>query len=380
MKRIAALLAVACCAAMICWGQVSLQAPEINAETEDGAMIAEAASAADTQTKIGILEKFVNQFPDSKYIGYALLQLQNAYVETKQNEKTVEAGKRLIELAPDNIEVRHNTNQALVALQRWDELYPMLVETKPLAEKVASAPKPADADAGTWQGQVDYASGVSQYVEWAMNAAMTQQADPKQKVRWLDVLRENYPDGEYAKGLTAQYVAAYQQQGDITKAVEWAQKAVDDGAVDETYEYLLAEGALNNQDNAAAKEHAEKALSILAAKEKPANISEEQWAAQKARMEAYAKFDLGRAWVAGNTKDDFRTARASLLESVDVLKAEGGPRYEVLAYLLGVCYVQLDIRGDNIQKALFWMTEAANSEGPYQAQAKEALTKIKAAM
>ena len=63
-----------------------------------------------------------------------------------------------------------------------------------------------------------------------------------------------------------------------------------------------------------------------------------------------------------------------------MLKAEGGQRYHVLSYFLGVCYVQLDIQGDNIQKALFWMTEAAKAEGPFKAQAQADLANIKKAL
>ena len=85
------------------------------------------------------------------------------------------------------------------------------------------------------------------------------------------------------------------------------------------------------------------------------------------------------ALVAQNTKNSYRTGRTHLLQSVDVLKAEGGPRYHLLAYFLGVCYVQLDIQGDNISKAAFWMKEAASTDGPFKGQAAEALKKIGAA-
>ena len=69
-----------------------------------------------------------------------------------------------------------------------------------------------------------------------------------------------------------------------------------------------------------------------------------------------------------------------LLKTVEVLKAEGGERYNLLAYYLGVCYAQLDVKGDNIKQALDWMTEAANSPGPAQEQAKQALVKLRAAI
>ncbi len=383
MKPFAVLLFATLCAASLLPAQVNLRNPDINAEADDGALIAEAAISEDVEERIGILERFVEQFPESQYMGYGLLQLQGGYVQTQQHEKTVETGKKLLELAPDDVEVRHNINQALVALQRWEELYPLLVETRPLAEEAAETPQPADADEdelAVWQGRVDYAAGVTDYLQWAMNTAMTQQTQPAQKIAWLDRLRENYPDADVSKGLERQYVTAYQQQGDMANAVEWMKKAVEAGVADETYHFTLSEDALNRQDNETARAEAEKMLAVLEAKEKPANMSDEQWEAHKAKMEAYGNFNLGRAWVSENTKDAYRAGRTHLLKTVDVIKAEGGPRYSVLSYLLGVCYVQLDIQGDNIKQAIYWMTEAANAEGPFQGQAKEALGKIKSAI
>ncbi len=108
-------------------------------------------------------------------------------------------------------------------------------------------------------------------------------------------------------------------------------------------------------------------------------MADEQWEAHKTRMTGYANFAAGRAWVGRNTKPAYRTGRTHLLEAVDVIQAEGGARYNVLAYYLGVCYVQLDIQGDNIRSATRWMGEAAKGPGPFVEQAKQALAGIRGA-
>jgi tetratricopeptide (TPR) repeat protein len=167
--------------------------------------------------------------------------------------------------------------------------------------------------------------------------------------------------------------------GDQENMVAWMKKAVEGGSQDETYYYTLGEDAVNKGDADAAKAYADKALEVLEAKPVPEGVAEEQWAAQKEKMTAYINFLLGRIYMPKNTKDAYRTARSYMLKSVDVLKAEGGPRYHVLAYFLGVCYVQLDIQGDNIKQALFWMNEAARTDGQFKAQAAEAVKKINAA-
>jgi len=218
-----------------------------------------------------------------------------------------------------------------------------------------------------------------QWLEWATNTAAMQQTQPQAKVEWMNRLTENYPQSDFAKGLETQYVVAYQQMGDQENMVAWMKKAVEAGSQDETYYYTLAEDALNKNDEANAKTYADKTLEILEAKPAPEGMSPEQWEEHKTKISAYTNFLLGRIYMPKNTKDAYRTARSYMLKSVDVLKAEGGPRYHVLAYFLGVCYVQLDIQGDNIKQALFWMNEAARTDGQFKGQAAEAVKKINAA-
>ena len=86
----------------------------------------------------------------------------------------------------------------------------------------------------------------------------------------------------------------------------------------------------------------------------------------------------GRAWAGRGTQEAYREARRHLLEAADFIKAEGGDRYNMLAYYLGVCYAQPDAKG--INEAVQWMTEAANTPGPLQEQAKSDLAKLKAAI
>ncbi|MEZ5360998.1 MAG: hypothetical protein R2748_01325 [Bryobacterales bacterium] len=360
----------------------NIRNPTINTESDEGKPLVAAGLAESAAERIPILEGYLQQFPQGEYRGYALFQAQKAYMEAGQDDKVVEVGKELMKLVPNDLEVRHNVNQALVKLQRWDELAPLLDQTRPIAEKQVAEPQPSGADeeaAAHWKSQKEYAEGVVQWLEWATNTAALQQTDPKAKVAWMDRLTTTYPDGQFSKGLETQYVVAYQQMGDQDNMVAWMKKAVDAGSQDETYYYTLAEDALNKQDEAAAKTYADKTLELLESKPVPEGMSEAQWTEHKNKIGAYTEFLYGRIYMPKNTKDAYRAARSHMLKSVDVLKAEGGPRYHVLAYYLGVCYVQLDIQGDNIKQAAYWMGQAASTDGQFKGQAAEALKKINAA-
>ena len=111
-------------------------------------------------------------------------------------------------------------------------------------------------------------------------------------------------------------------------------------------------------------------------KSAPEGTSEEDWEATKKRFTALGNYILGTSHF---QKDAWRTSRRHLLQTVDVIKAEGGERYGILSWMLGFCYVKLDIAGDNIPQATRWMSEAARVANPMQAQAAQALQAIRAA-
>ena len=74
----------------------------------------------------------------------------------------------------------------------------------------------------------------------------------------------------------------------------------------------------------------------------------------------------------------YRDGRKLLLTAVEPLKEQGGETYGALAYFLGICYVKLDVEGDNIAVATRWMGEAAKTQSPYQGEAKKTLAAIRA--
>ena len=357
----------------------NIRGVEIDSQSPEGQVLTAAGVADDAEERIPILEGFLNDFPESQFLGYALLQLQGQYVVQQDWAKAAATGKRLLEIVPEDIEVRHNINQALVQSQGWDDLMPMLIETRPLAERDAAAPNPADApeeDVAAHESSVAYAAGVVQYVEWAMNVGMGQQTDPAKKIQWMDAMIEQYPDSDNTKGLEDHYVIAYQQMGDMPGMASAMEKALEANPGNEQYIQTLAEYALSTKDYDTANARSEELIKLMEEKPAPEGTSAEDWDASKAKYTAMGNFIIGNGHF---QKGAWRTARTHLLKTVDTVKAEGGERYGLVSYMLGFCYVKLDIGGDNIAKASFWMTESANTPNSAQAQAKETLAAIKKA-
>lgn len=357
---------------------VEIRNVEIDSQSPEGAVLTQAGIAEEVEERIAILQGFLNDFPESTYLGYVLLQLQGLYTQQQNWSQAAAVGERLLQYVPDDLEVRHNHNQALLSSQQWPALREALAATKPVADTEASAPPPEDPDEDEeilYESGIDYAKGVIQYTEWAISVGMTQ-SSPAEQIQFMDLLGELYPESQYLAGIEDKYVIAYQQQGDFAGMVGAMERALAKNPGNEQYVYSLAEIALSNGDHETAVARSEQLIKLMEEKPAPEGTSEEDWEAHRKRFASLGNYVLGTSHF---QKGAWRTSRRHLLQTVDSIKAEGGERYGLLSYMLGFCYVKLDIAGDNIRQATHWMTEASQVPNPMQAQAAQTLEAIKAA-
>lgn len=372
-----ALAALLCASAAIGQPALEIRNVEIDSQSPEGAVLTEAGIAEEAAERTGILEGFLNDYPESTYLGYVLMQLQGLYTQQENWTQAVQVSKRLLEYVPNDLEVRHNYNQALLNSQQWPDLREALAITKPIADKEVAKPAPEDPtedEEMLHQSAVDYANGVVQYSEWAINVGMTQ-SPPAEQVKFMDTLLELYPESEYAAGLDDKRVIAYQQAGDVASMVLAMERALANNPGNEQYLLTLGQHALNgNPDGAIAR--GEELVKLMEEKPAPEGTSGEAWEAHKKKFAALGNYVIGNAHF---QKNAWRTSRRHLLQAVDALKAEGGEQYGLLAYMLGFCYVKLDIAGDNIPQATRWMTEASRVPSSMQAQAAQTLKAIQEA-
>ena len=96
------------------------KAPEINAETPEGAMLQKIGQEADEKAKLGIMEQFVTQFAKSESIGWVFGQMQPLYLKNSQWDKTIETGEKLLATDPFDTEIAHNCLKAAEARKDAD--------------------------------------------------------------------------------------------------------------------------------------------------------------------------------------------------------------------------------------------------------------------
>ena len=382
MKRLSAALTIFLMTCALAFAQVDIRNPSINTETEQGALISQAGTAEDDATRIQLLETFVEKYSDHDTISYVHLQLQGLHLAAGNFDKVISYGEKLLEAVPEDVEVRQNLTKGYEGKQDFDKLLPHLLATRPYAEKDSQLPEPEYEDeVEAWQAQIDYAKGVLQYIEYSLYASLLRITDPAKKIEYMDALKELYPEGQYAGSLDDYYVQAYQQQGDVEKWLAAMEAAVEKNPGNESYLFTLAESAVRQAQYDKAKGYAEQLVQAMNQKAKPENQTEEAWTQHKDLFTAYGNYILGKLTVlqAGNSAQGYRDGRKQLLTTVGPIQEGGGEHYGILAYLLGICYVKLDIGGDNIAQATKWMGIAAQEANPYQGEAKKTLGAIRAA-
>jgi hypothetical protein len=267
MRRLTALLLLVLSAYGLCLAQVDFrQRAAEGASPEERELILAAVQAGDPLQRVTLLDEFVAEHPASAYRPFALYNILISGKDAARHDRTLEAGLQLLEMAPDDVEVRHRINEAYVGLGRWDELAPSIDLSKPLAKVQAAQ----DGFPG------EYASGVLDWLAWASNMAFLGETDPAKKIAWLERIRVEYPESEYAEDMYSRYIQSYQQAGDRANTLTWTRKSIEAGTDDESYRYTLAEEDLGQQNFDAALTHAERALEILETKQQPAGMTGEQ--------------------------------------------------------------------------------------------------------
>jgi hypothetical protein len=113
----------------------NIRNPVINTESPEGALIAQAGTSEDPAQKIQFLETFVEKFPSHEAIGYVYFQLHGLYLGQQNFAKSAENGKKVVEIAPNDLELRDSMVKALAGAQQWDEMVRNAVEAKAAADK-----------------------------------------------------------------------------------------------------------------------------------------------------------------------------------------------------------------------------------------------------
>ncbi len=356
-------------------GWAQLRNVTINTESEEGKLLQQAGDQTDSNAKVKLLEEFLAKYGSHDAAGYVHLQLLTEYLKLNNFDKALEHGQAAQAKAPQDLEVAHLLVKAAEGKGDADALVKAATNVHALAQKVKSTPKPSDSDeAANWQRNADFAGQVEQYNQHALFSTALKQTAPQGKLMLLEMLRQNYPGGQFDKNLDAQFVEVYRQLGQMDKMTAAAEAALANEPDNESFLYIVGESCLDPGKGKIpqAQANAEKILSTLPNKPKPQGIDDAAWAAHKTTYTGLANSLLGRSLA---QQGKFGPAQKALLAAAKDLKGNNEAMAPVY-YFLGFCAIKLN----RSNEALNYLGQAAKISGPYQAPANDLIGKVRAAL
>jgi tetratricopeptide (TPR) repeat protein len=298
------------------------------------------------------------------------------YSGLKEYDKAIEAGEKILKIDPDSFSTA--SYLVRVAQEKGDTLrmFAFGEQTGQIVQRYKASAPPEGMAADAWEKtkadtQGSLADQVN-YVAYSLFNAAYQTRDAAQRAALLERFVLAFPDSPYSAPAQQLVAAAYQQAQNIPKMLEFA-NAVLARDPDSTGMLILLADHLSekNEQLDKAEAYAKKALEVLAKAEKPANLTDEQWATQKSLQQGLAHSSIGQIYM---HQKKLPLAVESLKAASPLLKAD--PNTYVRNLLrLGNTYVALK----NTAEARKAFTEAAGLETPYKSYAQEMLAKTSGA-
>lgn len=346
MRRITLFLAVLLLAASAS-AQLGRQ-PLVRAGTPEDKALAEIDGSADSAARLALLDKFLAEFGQTEMALLAYERYIAIYVADKNYDKAFEYGERALQSDPENLGVMVTMMRAAVDMGNTAKALEYGDRAGALLQRFHQAGPPAEMDEAAWKERkamlLERASDQISYVQYTAFNIAYQTQDPEQKLALFERYLKNFPDSPYASNARIVSAATLLLQAD-----QWSESGPND-ALDK------------------AEAFANRAVEMLAAAEKPEQLTDEQWAQQKGLQNGLAHSVLGQVHIrrGRNTQAvEAFTAAAPLLQPDPTT-------YSRNQYRLGFAY--LNLRRTNEARAAF--TEAAAANTPYRDAAQKKLAEI----
>ncbi len=346
----------------------------INTETPEGQLLQQIGTESDEAKKIALLEDFATKYAQHEGAPFIYELMIGSYTKTGQFDKALAAGDKLMAADPTDVEGAYACLQAAEGKKDADMVIKWSGITSATARKIAATPKPSsDSEAEDWARRVDYAKQVDVRTEYSLYATMLQVADPKKRVLLGEALEQRNPESQYLPQMTEPRFLAYVQAGDNTKALAFAEKAVEKKQASPEMLLAAADGNRSRKQFDQAAALAKQAVEAAQAKPKPEGVADTDWQVWKTQITGRAHWMAGVVYAAQNkwapADQELRAALPGVKSSRDMLA-------EALFYL-GLANYRIAEAGDaqRARDALRYSEECAAIPGRFQTPAR---TNVKA--
>lgn len=359
------------------------QAPEIDATTPEGELLAKIGLAEDPAEKLASLTEFETTYPTHVAIGWVLAQRIQLHQGREEHTEVLATAEKLFALdaAKAGFTNRVRASSAAVksaeALGGRDAIIQWAKRSHEAAAALAAAPVPEDMEADAWEAEQTYAKQVAQYADYVHLLKATESTEAAEVAAYASALRAINPQSEYLPAVIERQFVVGRAANNRELAVPAAEALTEmEKGNDETLLYLASVYLETKQKQDKIVPYTDAALKKLAVKERPETVSEEDFKKQQ-------DFSTGLAhWVQGlhhATGSRWQQANSSLRKALPFVG--GNAAMQAAAYFyLGVANFEIGKRSKDhkeILDAVKFTELCAKMNSPYQAQAKQNLTAIR---
>lgn len=338
----------------------------VDIDTPEGKLLKQLTDEADPAKKLAGMEEFATKHPAHESATWVLGEMTTAYLKANQFDKALTAGEKVFIADPDDLPIAQEILKAAEGTKNPAHIRKWAVATSDAARRIAASPKPAAEDeVETWKANVNFATHVDKYCDYALFALALQ--SPTQRIEIGELLATRSPASEYNKQLLPQMFIAYQQAGNHAKALAIAEQ---EAANDDMLIYAASK-AYEQKDKAKATKYANALLEHLATKPAPQGIAEADWTRNKNLKLGLAHWMLG---VLASNDQKWAEADTNLRAALPLIKDNKDLAAETLFHLGLANYRLGDTKKPEktrIVDALKFSNQCAAIPSPYQAPARK---------
>lgn len=341
----------------------------IPAGSEADHALTEINGTADPAQKLALIDKFSTSLGQGDMAIVAADLYVNYYITQKNYDKAFEYGDKLFALDPDSFANAVNMVRAASEKGDNDKLMAYGEKVPGILERFKASPAPAGMEAGTWQRQKDTTLENNKdniaYIEQAIYMVAYRTTNASKRATMFAHFAQLFPDSPYANQALGVAATSYQQAQNIPKMLEVANGVLakdpnNIGMLLLLSDYYSEKGEQLDKAEASAK----KAISLLAAAQKPEGVTDEQWQQQVSLQKGLALSSLGQVSI---QKKDNAQAVENFKAAAPLLKSDDGG-YGRNQYRLG--FALLNLKRNAEARDAFTQSASVNSAYKALAQAK----------
>src|SRR5258706_3360249 len=275
----------------------------VKPDTPDGNFLDLIGLETDFDKRVTLIEQFTIMFPRSESIGWAYSQLQEAEFKDGKLDKALEAGDKLLDLDPEDLDAA-GTNKQIAIAKRDNALikkYTNLSES--IARRLANAPVSIDDPDGeaTRKKRIEAAGNLLAQREYALYDEAFSTLDVRKRISLLDELIKLGPRTRYLKDSLLLYYLAYRQLGDTGNALSFAEKLLQiDGSRADVLLFVADYHFRRKQDGRKVLEYCDRIVALVNTKKEPSALSDAEWNYQKHLYSGTAHYMAGTVYMNQN--------------------------------------------------------------------------------